>query len=241
LSVRRPVLIALAFLVAVASAPAATASGPADALARLVDAQSGDDLVLRAARLMLPFALDTDDLIALKEAGASDELVVALLDLTEAVAAQTSAEITFRVSSVADGRGGRAILLTNLDHNGRHLDGRSPRGTRPNIVSSRPRPTETMTPAVEETASPGHTPPVVVVVNNNPPPESEPPPSAFVYDGFGRRAYLPTHTTNRFPVAVGGATGPVKYPVNRRFLGYEAKPAPRQHYFLGYAPDGTKR
>ena len=107
----------------------------------LLEAGIGADLVLlQVERTGTYLDLGVDDLIALRRAGADDALMVLLMDqddaAADAAALQAAPDKGVRVFIDTGQDGRQAIVLTNLDENGRRLDGTPVKATRGVISSS---------------------------------------------------------------------------------------------------------
>ena len=132
-------LLTLALL-AVPAAPAFALDVPE--LLEFLDAQVPEDLVLRLLQSSgPPENLSPGEVLQLWEAGASDRLLQALLptapDKPRQVAGRPE-DAGIRAYYRDEPGGGQTFVLTNLDDDGRRLDGSAASGSRPNLVTSRP-------------------------------------------------------------------------------------------------------
>ncbi len=134
-------LLALALL-AVPAAEAFDISGAE--LKEFMEAEVPEDLILRLLESSgPPEDLTPADVVALWKAGASDRLLEALLPPAEEkpqppTPATRSEADAIRTYYRDEPDGGKVFVLTNLDDDGRRLDGSPASGSRPNLVTSRP-------------------------------------------------------------------------------------------------------
>ncbi len=137
-----PAVLVITLLVTMGIAAPAGAAEPLELvdIVRLLEAGIGADLVLMQIQRTDTFLdLGVDDLIALRGAGADDALMATLMDQNDAAAGATVASspgtnMRVFIDTKRDGR--QAIVLTNLDENGRRLDGAPARAMRGVISSS---------------------------------------------------------------------------------------------------------
>ncbi|HET9480347.1 MAG TPA: hypothetical protein VFP98_01195, partial [Candidatus Polarisedimenticolia bacterium] len=186
----------------------------------LLEARIGETIILKQIRATgTRLALNVDALIRLKAAGASDELLEALLDgwdrpgpdgsaqaSTEPEAGgsavtsrpgsapiQAAASSSFRVLSQVNDAGERVLLVTNLDASGRRIGGElEPRSGR-NVVHER---VDTAPSASIDSGE--HARQAPVIVNIHPPPaEGEP------MDGAGYDEPEPAYPGGLYPAYAG--------------------------------------
>jgi len=169
-------LVLLLCVSAATSAPAEPAAPPpgptiADMVA-LIEAGAGEALILRQVEATGTHpVIDVDAMIRLKNAGATDALIEALMDLTDRPAEEPASG--FRIFTETTGTGEKVIHITNLDASGRRIGGEIPEHARRNVIAE-----TTASPAVSEAAPPT----VYVEVYRN---EPEPPPEPIVTGGYG--------------------------------------------------------
>ncbi len=108
-----------------------------DSILAMIEARVGDAIILRQARSAgISFTLGVEEVLSLKRAGASDELIGGLMDLEPAAAgtpagapaglepaprAGDAEEPSFRIYSEVDVEGREVIHITNLDESGRRM------------------------------------------------------------------------------------------------------------------------
>ncbi len=155
-------------------------------LMEFLEAEVPDDLILRLLESSgPPEDLAPGDVVALWEAGASDRLIEALLPPAEKPQQPASATRletdTIRAYYRDEPDGGKVFVLTNLDDEGRRLDGSPTSGSRPNLVTSRPweplpEPSEAAAPPAEM----------------NPAPQAPSPPQEVYYPSHGPSTFVQT-------------------------------------------------
>ena len=163
-------------------------------LVDFLDSEVPEELLLRLLESSgLPEELTPADLVTLWEAGASEELLNRLVPpaalpsesaSTEDATSKTASKNGIRAYYRDEPGGGQVFILTNLDDDGRRLDGQASSGARTNLVVGRTAP-----PARGPERSPG--PP-----ENWYPPEPEPvrqpAPEAVVYPSLGPSTFIQT-------------------------------------------------
>jgi hypothetical protein len=134
-------MLALALLAAPAG-PSFALSLPE--LMEFLEAEVPEDLILRLLETSSPPEdLTPADIVSLWEAGASHRLIEALIPPTKEEPQRSSPATPSRADDIRayyrdEPDGGQMFVLTNLDDDGRRLDGSSGSESRPNLVTSRP-------------------------------------------------------------------------------------------------------
>jgi hypothetical protein len=219
-------------------------------LVRLLEADVGSGLIVRQIhRAGIAFSADVDALVRLKEAGADERVLAAILDADDGPRPATADRRTVRELSLPatvegggdavtsddlriyrgrDTDGKTVVVLTNLDENGRRIGGEVRHPARPNIVSSpawsdfnAPRPRPEYAAGPEADGSPPREQPAVVIIRE--PAPAPPPARESCATSCGGCAYGGTGCN---VVGYGGVVGGYRYPEKLWFLGYGPSSTP---------------
>ena len=139
---RVPGLMLALALLAVPTSEASALSVPE--LMEFLEAEMPEDLILRLLESSRPPEdLTPAEVVALWEAGASDRLIEAVLPPAQEKPTQPAPAARFEADAIRayyrdEPDGGKMFVLTNLDDDGRRLDGSPTSGSRRNLVTSRP-------------------------------------------------------------------------------------------------------
>lgn len=148
-----PSALVVALLVSSAASTAVSAPITLDDIIALIEAGVGEKVIIKQIEMADNTLLPTvEALIQLKAAGASDDLLAALLDPPEpgtdgepSAADEKRSESVdpsdpqFRVYTELDGKGNPVLHITNLDASGRRLGGEVEQPSYPNILQPSPR------------------------------------------------------------------------------------------------------